>query len=123
MRPVVLTLTLPLGAAYIDAALEALTALNAVMLDERGLPDVYASGVRYQREHPGRERWKNVAECIATGTGDCEDLATWRAAWLRVHAAEPARAIAVPGGPNTIHIVVQRADGTIEDPSADLGME
>lgn len=122
MSAVVLQLTLPLGARYIEAALEGLTSINAVMLRERGLPDVYESGVRYRRETAGRERWQNAAECLALGYGDCEDLACWRAAWLRVHEAEPARAIPVPGGPRTIHIVVQRADGSIEDPSADLGM-
>lgn len=122
MRPAVLTLTLPISAEYISAALEALTGINAVMIAERGLPDVYDAKVTYRRERPGRERWQNAAETLALGYGDCEDLACWRAAWLRVNEAEPARAVAIPGGPHTIHIVVVRGDGSIEDPSADLGM-
>ena len=121
--PVLLTISVPVTAACMEAALEGLTALNAAIIAGHGLPDVYEAGVRYRRERPGRERWLNAAETFALGYGDCEDLATWRAAWLRVHHAEPARAIPIPGGPGTIHIVVQRADGSIEDPSADLGME
>lgn len=123
MRPPVVTLTVPVGTAYIDAALEGLVCINATMLVERGLPDLYGSGVRYRREAPPRERWQNAAETIVAGHGDCEDLACWRAAELRVRDGEPARAVAVPGGRRTIHIVVRRADGSLEDPSAALGME
>lgn len=94
----------------------------------RPLPLLYASGVRYVREdYSGTfpEDWQDVLELYRTRRGDCEDLACARAAELR-EAGEPARAVFVarrrPEGGRLIHILVRRADGTIEDPSKILGM-
>jgi hypothetical protein len=55
------------------------------------------------------------------GGGDCEDLATWRAAELRA-VGEPARVIVYRSAPSVLHAVVRRGDGRIEDPSRRLGM-
>lgn len=104
----------------IDAALAALTILDIHYLKAYGAPPLYQSGVRYIREGPQRrEAWLTVPDIIAAGGGDCEDLAAWRAAELRVRGyAASARAIRVRSG---WHIIVE-CEGRVEDPSARLGM-
>lgn len=86
---------------------------------------LYESGVRYSQEGRGDEVWQAVP--VIRDTADCEDLACWRAAELRVSGEDPdARAVArgKPLAPGRVlyHVVVQRGDGTIEDPSRKLGM-
>jgi hypothetical protein len=117
----VLTLAVPRFAT--DAALAGLTAVNFVLMQwllKHGieLPSLYDSEVRYRRER-NRERWKNAAELLDDGEGDCEDLAAYQAAWYRVYENEPARAIAIATRRRRLlHSVVVRGDGeTIEDPS------
>ena len=92
------------------------------------LPSLYGSGVRYIREdytseHP--EDWLDILETIHQGGGDCEDLACWRTAELQ-HAGERARVVwhrrLIGPGQTLLHILVQRADGRLEDPSRILGM-
>ena len=96
-------------------------------------PSLYESGVVYEREPPGREDWQDILTTLRRGNGDCEDLATWRAADL-LRRGIPARAFGrprpmlIPGpyGPEhgTLwHILVRRPGGRIEDPSKILGME
>ena len=105
-------------------------------------PSLYQSGVVYEREPPGREDWQDIFTTLRRGGGDCEDLATWRAADLLVRGI-PARAFGRPR-PMVIpsacsdgavacddrpqmgtlwHILVRRPNGRIEDPSKKLGME
>jgi hypothetical protein len=87
-------------------------------------PALYRAGVRYRREPEGQERWASIPIVRRLGFGDCEDLATWRAAELVVRG-ERARPISshqrTPRG-ILYHIRVLRADGRIEDPSRILGM-
>lgn len=116
-------MNIPASKPFLTAALEGLTALDAVYLERHDAPLLYESGVRYQREPAGNEQWLTVPQVEAVGWGDCEDLAAWRAAELRVHLGEPARAIAIRTGAKKFHAVVRRADGSIEDPSRELGME
>jgi len=116
-----------MGAAAVDAALEGLVRLGVAELAERetsgaALPPLYESGVRYEREH-GTENWLLPSQALALGRADCEDLASWRAAELRVTGEDPdARAHVIRSGPRTWHAVVARSDGTAEDPSRRLGM-
>ena len=87
-----------------------------------GLPLLYQSGVRYQRER-GTEDWLLPSQTLAGGRGDCEDLAAYRVGELRGTGTDPgARIVIVRTGPRTLHAVVQRSDGTVEDPSRALGM-
>ena len=112
----------PASRACITAALEGLTALNALMIARRDLPSLYASGIRYVREQPGGpDEWQNAEELIRSKEGDCEDLAAYRAGELRV-AGVPARAVAIRTGPTRFHAIVLYPDGTREDPSLQLGM-
>lgn len=116
-----------MGAAAVNAALEGLVALGVAELGEHEasgtpLPSLYESGARYEREH-GTENWLLPSQVIAAGRGDCEDLAAYRAAELRVSGEDPdASAHVIRSGPRTWHAVVARGDGTTEDPSRRLGM-
>jgi hypothetical protein len=114
--------------------LDVLTRWNVELMRERAragdpVPPLYQSGARYQREnyaglHP--EDWRDCLQVIRSGGGDCEDLAAYLAAELRVQGDEGARCMFIsrerPDGGRLFHIVVQRGDGSLEDPSRALGM-
>lgn len=112
---------LPASRAMLNAALEGLTQANVHVLRRGNLPPLYLSGVRYQREPPGREEWLTADQVLQRKVGDCEDLGAWRAAEWRLDGV-PARAVAMRTGRRMYHTVVQLPDGSIEDPSALLGM-
>ena len=104
--------------------LDCLTGLDVDYLRKNAAPELHHSGVRYEAEAPGQERWASIPWVLDLGHGDCEDLACWRTAELIV-SGEAALAIfesrQTPQG-RLYHILVRRADGRIEDPSKDLGM-
>jgi hypothetical protein len=117
--------------------LEALTMANVAYLLEakaRGVevPLLYESGVRYLAEPEGRDEWQDIPDTLERSTGDCEDLACWRVAELRVRFGQrkARRGITVShyrdpktGSDVTMyHILVLHEDGTVEDPSRLLGM-
>lgn len=116
------------GAGELGIGLDALTAWNVLAIEAAPLPGIYAAGVRYQREPlcrtDGRlhicEEWLTAHEVKARGWGDCDDLGPWRAAELRLQG-EKAQAVPRPT-PAGWHIIVRRGDGSIDDPSARLGM-
>lgn len=116
------------GAKELQLGLDATTVWNIVALRARPLPPIYNSGVRYAREPMCHtegvdrvcEEFLTAHEVFARRTGDCDDLAPWFASECRLRG-EPARAFPRRSAVGW-HIVVQRADGSIEDPSARLGM-
>lgn len=112
---------IPPSPEVLEAFLEGMTALNTAIIRAENLPSVY-DVARYKREPRGREEWLHAAKVAARGTGDCEDLAAYRAAELRVREGEPARVAVVRTGARTLHAVVERADGSIEDVARALGM-
>ena len=62
-------------------------------------------------------------DVLARGWGDCDDLACWHAADLRESGEDTdALPIVYQSGPNRWHAVVQRGDGSIDDPSQWAGM-
>lgn len=87
-------------------------------------PGIYESGVRYQREPPGQEEWQDVPNMLRSGNGDCEDLACWRVAELRISGvkARPHLTYRKVGDTFRYHVTVRHSDGRIEDPSLTLGM-
>lgn len=99
---------------------------RAYLAQHPGTPSVFRAGVVYRREPKGQEFWKTIPRVLDDGHGDCEDLAAWRAAELN-NAGERARAILRKrqrgDGSWLYHVVVERADGTHEDPSMILGMK
>lgn len=115
----------------------------------RPIPPLYASGVRYKEDPPGEENWKDCYAVLKDGHGDCDRLAAWRTAELRVAGipAEPvlkwqwiprdvflqmqktpkdrrewARKLGNQKGVWMVHCLVRFPDGEIEDPSKILGM-
>lgn len=86
-------------------------------------PHLYDSGIEYTREPPGSEVWQTPRFTYASKQGDCEDLAAgYRTPELWSLGETAARPVVIRISPRLRHIVVRRADGTIEDPSLILGM-
>lgn len=79
--------------------------------------------VRWQPEAPGAERFDHAKTVMDRGHGDCDDLAPWRAGSLRATGEDPgARTIMVQKSPTLWHAMVQKSDGSVEDPSREAGM-
>lgn len=112
------------GLRGLRLCLALLTTANVQALKTGKFPRLYASGVRYRRERPEeRESWRTIPVVLAEGHGDCEDLASWRAAELRVSGEDPqARPFIYRTRSGSYHVVVRRGDGEVEDPSRLLGM-
>lgn len=106
--------------ADLNAVLAMMTSLNERIIVARGLPRLYSTSIRYQREPRGQEVFQLADEVHRTGRGDCEDLASLRAAELRLQG-EDAHAVCEQHG-GTLHCIVVRESGVVEDPSARLGM-
>ncbi len=108
--------------AALRAALEELCAYNEAYLSlQPKLPDIYKTKVYYKSEPPGEERWLTYPVLLSTGFGDCEDLACARVGKLRQMGEKKAKPHLYHKG-NLWHVMLKRADGSIEDPSAALGM-
>jgi len=107
-----------------EAILNGLAKSNAQAVRLYGLPSIYAGGVRYKREPRGRgERWKGIRAVLRDGFADCDDLSAARVGELIATGADPgARVHIYRTGPSTLHAVVMRSNGRIEDPSRKLGM-
>ena len=109
----------------LEAMAEGLVLINVFYMEhalDRGveLPELYESGIVYRREPRGREWWEaatDILGMVQERSGDCEDLAAYRAAELRVFEDEYATVRVVRTSRGTFHAVVQREDGSIEDPS------
>lgn len=107
-----------------------LTALAAIdtdyLLAHPEAPDIYQAGVRYEEEPVGQEDWQDIPTTIRMGIGDCEDLACWRAAELRVRyktQANPTFTYKLrSNGSYLYHITTRHPHGLVEDPSRRLGM-
>lgn len=118
--------------------LEAMVIADMLYLSlHKDVPPLYSAGVRYEEEPPWTFQGEPVEEfaaipiVIERGWADCDDLAPWRCSELRLRAREPAKIRiqwqrpTLPNGKKGrkyFHIVVRRANGSIEDPSAKLGM-
>src|SRR5258706_3119168 len=113
-------------APVLDAALESVTRLNEEMI-QRGevptFPQGLSHGVKWKPEPPGQEHFDHAGVVMKRKWGDCDDLAPWHAATLRHSGEDPgAFAVAQRSGPKRWHAVVQRSDGSIDDPSKRAGM-
>ena len=119
-------LDVPSREAVLRLMMEALIAANVAYLRlHPETPRLYESGVRYEEEPGLQDDWNDIPETLSLGVGDCEDLAAWRIAELRVageQAAMPRVSVFTEGRRITYHIAVRRAAGPIEDPSRELGM-
>lgn len=110
--------------AILNSALESVVAADEALI-ARGLPlfrDALPR-VRWRPEPPGDEHFDLGSTVLRRGWGDCDDLAPWHAASLRASGEDPeAFAFVRPSGPNRWHAIVQRSDGSIDDPSKAAGM-
>jgi len=128
---------IPPVAEMLEALAEGLVLLDVELMayaDERGieLPELYESGIVYRREPAGREWWETASDLlgllcppnekcgVTDRSGDCEDLAAYRAAELRYFDGEHAVVRIGRTDRGNFHCVVERADGTFEDPSLRL---
>lgn len=110
----------------LDGALEAVTRLNEELIRSGESPtseQLIQAGARWQPEKPGAEHFDHGALIASRGHGDCDDWAPLHAATLRVTGEDRgARAVVRKSGPKRWHAIVQRSDGTIDDPSLAAGM-
>lgn len=110
----------------LDAALEAVTRLNEDMIRNGQSPTsdaLISAGAIWKPEPPGQEHFDHGALIGRRGHGDCDDWAPLHAATLRVTGEDPeARAVVKKSGPKRWHAVVERHDGSIDDPSLAAGM-
>lgn len=110
----------------LDAMLEAVTRTNQRLIRAGQVPtaeEAIAAGVKWKPEPPGDEHFDHAAKVISRGWGDCDDLAPYHAGSLRETGEDPnARATVVKTGPKRWHAIVERSDGSYEDPSAAAGM-
>lgn len=112
-------------APVLDAALEGVTRLNEQLIKSGAAPlfDRDNPQARWKPEPPGQEHFDHAGIVHGRGWGDCDDLAPWHAAGLRVTGEDPgARAIVKRSGKKRWHALVRRSDGSIDDPSLDAGM-
>ena len=111
----------PAALELVDLWLVALSLHDEAWIQSQGAPALYASGVRY-REEPD-DTWSDVPACLLARLGDCEDLAAWRAAELRIAGTDAwPFARLEPGRPVLYHALVRTPSG-VEDPSRLLGMK
>jgi hypothetical protein len=111
----------------IDPVLEAVTRLNDHMLQTGQTPtshELIRGGAVWRPENMGDEHFDHGGTIAQRGWGDCDDWAPLHAATLRTTGEDPgAIARVVKSGPQTFHAIVQRSDGTIDDPSVAAGMK
>lgn len=111
--------------AMLEALVEGLVLLDIEMLkhaEARGveLPPIYESGIVYRREPIGREWWESARDLLHVAkdrSGDCEDVCAFRCAELRYYDNEDASPRVIVNPTGSFHVVVERADGSIEDVS------
>lgn len=117
------TIHVPTSAAFYQAAIEGLSLLDEEILEQSPeFPRLYEADVVYRKEK--RDTWRHADDVLCSGWGDCEDLAAWRVAELRVSGEDPDAYVYVyQSGPHRFHAVVARGSGRIEDPSLILGMQ
>lgn len=114
-------------APVLDAALEATTRLDEALIKSRQVPPwdeaLHKYNIRWRPEPPGDEHFDHALEVVQRGHGDCDDLAPYKAASLRVSGRDPrARARVRRSGPRRWHAYVERSNGPDDDPSKEAGM-
>lgn len=110
-----------------------------VLACDARVPPLYKSGVKYISEPKNKEIFMSIPAILRERGADCEDLAAWRVAELRMlgeRAIDPRDQFRVlkmvaPTGGLLYHVQVQRLlssgdghwyKGPVEDPALNLGM-
>jgi hypothetical protein len=115
----------------LDIHLDSLVAIDLLWLRlNPKTPKMRASGVRYFHEGI-RDEWYSIDAALHDHVADCKGLAAWDVAELRASGEDPGarttkRFVEVTdetfGKMLLYHILTERSDGRIIDPSRDLGM-
>ena len=117
---------LPVGTrlSILHSLLNALTLENLGILYYNNVPSIYQIAPKYKLKVADIDEWLDIPDIIKRKTGDCKDFACWRAAELmrQGESARPFIQYKKQGDVDLYHIVVQRGNGQIEDPSKLLGM-
>lgn len=128
-RTIEIGLVLPVTGDYarpaIHAAVETLARANVAYLrDNPNTSPLAKAGVAYERESVAlTERWQTIPEVLARGVGDCEDLAAWRIAELRIRGIRAYPHVIGKNGKWHIQVkVISNNKQSIQDPSKELGM-
>ncbi len=118
-------LSVPASERALKSLLRTLTGINVLILNEHPeIPDIFKAGVRYKPEHH-TEHWQDCLTTWRLGHGDCEDLASWYCAQLRVRhgiKAVPTATVRQLGQRTIYHALVKLPNGKLVDPSRMLGM-
>lgn len=113
----------PVDVRALNIFVRALCAYDVLWLQRHPeAPNLYESGVRYKTQPVGCEHFRPIPLIIAAGSGDCDQLAPWRCAELRVRKGIKAMPEVKQMGPNLYHVFCRLPNGKVEDISARLGM-
>ena len=108
---------------HLNVLVRSLCALDVLYLRAHPqTPLLKQSGVRYATQPGGCERFLTVPKILAAGSGDCDQLAPWRAAELRVREGIQALPEVRRMSDKLWHVYVRMPNGAVEDISAHLGM-
>lgn len=95
-------------------------------LANRGAPESVVSAFLEMANQVGAgEHFRDIPRIIENGGGDCDNVASWRAAELRelgINARPYITWRKRSDGGTTYHVIVRWPDGSSEDPSLLLGM-
>lgn len=118
------------------ALVEAVATQNQVLIARLRLPKMYEVNtggrvrVRFRNE-PWAGKFEEIATAVTVlkrGWGDCDDLAAWRIAELRIGGIAATCKVYVREHKlgkrklNLYHVEVRLPDGSVEDPARYLGM-
>lgn len=118
--------TIPDHGALVMAIMEGFVIADELIIKAGLVPPspLMVPGLKFIPESSGSENWKLAHAVLKDGGGDCEDLAFWHAAGLRVTGEDPGAAcILVQTGEHDLHCVVLRSDGSQEDPALVLKLQ
>jgi len=102
-----------------------ISTIRAFLMKNSAPRDVMSAFKMVDQACGGGEVFREIPRIIENGGGDCDNVASWRAAELRQHGIQASPYITwrrrADGG-MTYHVVVRWPDGSSEDPSLLLGM-
>lgn len=107
------------------AELPELDTVRQFLIDRGASESVATAFMTMANQCGAGEHFRDVARILENGGGDCDNLASWRAAELRelgINARPYITWRKRPDGGTTYHVIVLWPDGTSEDPSLLCGM-
>jgi hypothetical protein len=116
--------------AVVEKLVEALALANAFQMRSNGFPALAGVPIRYDLEG-NAELFDDATMVASRRSGDCDDLCAYRLGELWASGEDPGAIARVVWQPDVtgateipwqFHVQVQRSDGSVEDPSAELGM-